>query len=41
MDMLSSIRKLQDERGLKPGERALKGALYGRVNSPERVANYI
>ena len=35
------IRKLQDERGLKAGDRALKGAVGREINSAERVANYM
>ena len=36
-----NIRKLQDERGLKPGDRALKGSVGREINSAERVANYM
>ena len=35
------IRKLQDERGLKSGDRALKGSVGREINSAERVANYM
>ena len=36
-----NIRKLQDERGLKDGDRALKGSVGREINSAERVANYM
>ena len=36
----ANIRKLQDERSLKAGDRALKGAVGREINSAERVANY-
>lgn len=36
-----NIRKLQDERGLKAGDRALKGSVGREINSAERVANYM
>ena len=35
------IRRLQDERGLKTGDRALKGSIGREINAPERVANYM
>ena len=35
------IRKLQDERGLKTGDRAIKGSVGRVVNAPERVCNYM
>ena len=35
------IRRLQDERGLKTGDRALKGSIGREINSAERVANYM
>ena len=35
------IRRLQDERGLKAGDRALKGSVGREINSAERVANYM
>ena len=35
------IRKLQDERSLKAGDRALKGSVGREINSAERVANYM
>ncbi len=37
----ANIRKLQDERSLKPGDRALKGSVGREINSAERVANYM
>ena len=38
---VANIRKLQDERGLKAGDRALKGSVGREINSAERVANYM
>ena len=35
-----NIRKLQDERGLDEGDRALKGKVGMEINSPERVTHY-
>ena len=40
-DVSSVIRKLQDERSLKAGDRFMKGKVGREVNSPERVADYI
>ena len=40
-DVQSIIRKLQDERSLKAGDRFMKGKVGREVNSPERVADYI
>ena len=37
----ANIRKLQDERSLKAGDRALKGSVGREINSAERVANYM
>ena len=34
------IRKLQQERGLDEGDRALKGKVGMEINSPERVTHY-
>ena len=34
-------KKLQDQRSLKPGDRALKGKVGQEINAPERVANYM
>ena len=34
------IRKLQQERGLDEGDRALKGKVGMDISSPERVSNY-
>ena len=36
-----NIRKLQDERGLKTGDRFMKGKVGREVNAPERVADYM
>ena len=36
----ANIRKLQDERSLRAGDRALKGKVGMEINSPERVTNY-
>ena len=35
------IRRLQDERNLKTGDRALKGKVGREINSAERVSNYL
>ena len=35
------IRKIQQERGLDEGDRALKGKVGMEINSPERVTNYV
>ena len=35
------IRKLQDERSLKAGDRFMKGKVGREVNAPERVADYM
>ena len=35
------IRKIQQERGLDEGDRALKGSVGREINSAERVANYM
>ena len=37
----ANIRKLQDERNLKTGDRALKGSIGREINAPERVGNYM
>ena len=34
-------KRLQDQRSLKPGDRALKGSVGREINSAERVANYM
>lgn len=34
-------KKLQDGRSLKPGDRAMKGAVGQEINAAERVANYM
>ena len=38
---VANIRKLQDERSLRAGDRALKGKVGREINSAERVANYM
>ena len=40
-DVEGVIRKIQDERGLEVGERAMKGYVGREINAPERVANYM
>ena len=40
-DLPSVIRKLQDERSLKAGDRFMKGKVGREVNAPERVGNYM
>jgi len=40
-DVESVIRRLQEERGLAAGDRALRGAAGMDINSPERVSNYL
>ena len=35
------IRKLQQERGLDAGDRALKGEVGMDIGSPERMTNYM
>ena len=37
----ANIKKLQDERSLKAGDRALRGKVGREINSAERVANYM
>ena len=37
----ANIRKLQQERGLMAGDRAMRGAAGMDINSPERVSNYM
>ena len=34
-------KRLQNDRSLKSGDRALKGAVGREINAPERVANYM
>ena len=36
-----NIRKLQQERGLDAGDRALKGEVGMDIGSPERMTNYM
>ena len=40
-DVESVIRRLQEERGLAAGDRALRGAAGMDINSPERISNYL
>ena len=40
-DVSKVIRKLQDERGLKAGDRFMKGKVGREINAPERVADYM
>ena len=40
-DVEGVIRKIQDERGLEAGERAMKGKVGREINAPERVSNYM
>ena len=35
------IRKLQQERGLESGDRALRGEVGMDIGSPERMTNYV
>ena len=35
------IRKLQQERGLESGDRALRGEVGMDIGSPERMSNYM
>ena len=37
----ASIEKLQKERGLDAGDRALKGGVGMDIGSPERMSNYV
>ena len=40
-DVEGVVRKLQQERGLMAGDRAMRGAAGMDINSPERVTNYM
>ena len=40
-DVEGVIRKIQQQRGLAAGARAMRGAAGMDINSPERVANYM
>ena len=40
-DVENVIRKIQQERGLAAGDRAMRGAAGMDINSPERVSNYL
>ena len=37
----ASIEKLQKERGLAAGDRALTGSVGMDIGSPERMSNYV
>tara|TARA_B100000927_G_scaffold282307_1_gene268790 strand:- start:45 stop:200 length:156 start_codon:yes stop_codon:yes gene_type:complete len=39
-DVESVIRRIQEQRGLKPGDRAMKGSVGREINARERVADY-
>ena len=41
MSLIKVIRKIQQERGLDAGDRALKGDVGMEVNAPERLSNYV
>ncbi len=40
-DVEGVIRKIQQQRGLAAGDRAMRGAAGMDINSPERVSNYV
>ena len=40
-DVEGVIRKIQEQRGLAAGDRAMRGAAGMDINSPERVSNYM
>ena len=40
-DVEGVIRKIQQQRGLAAGDRAMRGAAVMDINSPERVSNYL
>jgi len=40
-DVESVIRKIQQERGLAPGDRSMRGSVGREINAPERVDNYM
>ena len=40
-DVEGVIRKIQQQRGLAAGDRAMRGAAGMDINSPERVSNYM
>ena len=40
-DVEGVIRKIQEQRGLAAGDRAMRGASGMSINSPERVSNYL
>ena len=40
-DVEGVIRKIQQQRGLAAGDRAMRGAAGMDINSPGRVSNYL
>jgi len=40
-DVEKVVRRIQEERGLAVGDRAMRGAAGMDINSPERVSNYL
>ena len=40
-DVEGVIRKIQQQRGLAAGDRAMRGAAGMDINSPERISNYL
>ena len=40
-DVEGVIKKIQQQRGLAAGDRAMRGAAGMDINSPERVSNYM
>ena len=40
-DVEGVIRKIQEQRGLAAGDRAMRGSVGMTVDSPERVSNYL
>ena len=40
-DVEKVVRRIQEERGLAVGDRAMRGAAGMDINSPERISNYL
>ena len=40
-DVEKVVRRIQEERGLAVGDRAMRGSVGMTVDSPERVSNYM
>jgi|TARA_R100000781_G_scaffold1506_3_gene2524 hypothetical protein len=40
-DVEKVVRRIQEERGLAAGDRAMRGSVGMTVDSPERVSNYL